>query len=187
MIDNRVINMERTFTYLKPDAIEKKLVGKIIDRMEKEGFKIIRLKKGMISKELAMQLYPDSEEQLVGMGQKTLKAMTDAGKSEKVMEIFNTEDPRSIGMVLNQWNRSYATSTEIIAMVLESDNAVAKLRSIIGKTDPAIADKGTIRGDFSDDSIMNGNMEKRACKNLIHASDGDRAEVEIGLFEKNFF
>ncbi len=178
---------EMTFAFLKPDALEKKLVGKIIARIESEGFRIVKLRKGRISQELALQLYPDSEQQLRGMGEKTLKAMGDAGMPENVAKIFGTEDPMGIGKVLNGWNRSSATSTEIIAFELEGEDAVSRLRTIVGKTDPSIADKGTIRGDWSDDSIMKGNLEKRACRNLIHASDGERAPVEIGLFDKYFF
>jgi len=179
--------MERTFAFLKPDAIEKKLVGRIIARIESEGFVIVKLRKGRISKELATLLYPDSEQQLVGMGEKTLKAMKDADMEENLMKIFGTEEPRRIGEILNGWNRAYATSTEIIALELEADDAVSRLRTVIGKTDPSIADKGTIRGDWANDSIMRGNMEKRSCRNLVHASDGDRAKTEIGLFDQYFF
>jgi nucleoside-diphosphate kinase len=173
--------------FLKPDAIEGKLVGKIIARFEEAGFKIVRMKKNLISKELALLLYPDSKEQLTGMGNKTLTAMSQKGGMEMVTKLFNTTDPFEIGKQLNEWNRKYASSTEVIACILEGEDAANRARALIGKTDPAIADKGTIRGDFSKDSIYQGNMEKRACRNLVHASDAERAPVEIGYFEKYFF
>ena len=176
-----------TFAFLKPDAIEKRLVGKIIARIESEGFRIVKLRKGRISQELAILLYPDSEQQLVGMGEKTLRAMKDADMEDSLMKIFGTKDPREIGKVLNGWNRAYATSTEIIALELEANDAVSRLRALIGKTDPSIADKGTIRGDWANDSIMRGNIEKRACRNLVHASDVDRVKIEIELFDKYLF
>ncbi len=179
--------METTFSYLKPDAIEGKLVGKIISRLESEGFRIKKIRKGRISKELAEKLYLDSDEQLVGMGNKTLKAMSDANMEDKLIELFGSRDPKQIGRKLNSWNRAYASSTEIIAMELEAENAVLKLREVIGKTDPSLAAKGTIRGDWSKDSIMRANLEKRATKNLIHASDTEGVKRELELFDRYFF
>ncbi len=179
--------MERTFSFIKPDGVERKLVGKIIARFEDAGLKIVKLKMGRISKELAAQLYADTKEQLEGMGKKTFESMTKAGYQDKIKEIFGTEDPYLIGKQIREWNIEYATSGDVVAMVLEGENAVKRVREIIGKTDPALADKGTIRGDFANDSILNGNMQRRACRNIIHASDGDSAPREIELFEKNFF
>jgi len=179
--------MSREFTYIKRDGIERKLVGKIVSRLEDAGFKIARMKKGTISDKLALSLYEDSEEQLRGMGNKTLESTKAKGGDKLVKEIFNTLDPIEIGKQLNSWNRAYATSADVIAMVLEGDDAPARVRKLIGKTDPSLAEKGTIRGDFANDSIYQGNTERRACKNLVHASDPARAETEIKLFEDNFF
>ncbi len=72
-------------------------------------------------------------------------------------------------------------------MILEGENAVKRVRELIGKTDPSVAEKGTIRGDFANDSILKGNLERRSCRNVIHASDGESAPREIELFEKYFF
>ena len=180
----------RELIFLKPDAIENKLVGKIIARLEEASFAIVRMKKGRISADIAMELYPDSETQLVGMGNKTLKAMTDKGQTELIPKLFGTTDPKGIGIELNKWNRAFATSAEVVAMVLEKKDAAdapTMVRTLVGATDPARADKGTIRGDFSKDAIYQANLEKRAVKNLIHASDADRAEIEIKLFEDKFF
>jgi nucleoside-diphosphate kinase len=173
--------------FLKPETLEMKLVGKIISRFEDAGFKLVKVKKNKISKELAELLYPNSETQLNGMGNKTLASMSQKGGNELVMKLFKTLNPYEIGKQLNEWNRKYATSTEVIACIIEAEDAANKARALIGKTDPSMADKGTIRGDLAKDSIYQGNMEKRACRNLVHASDAERAEVEIGYFEKLFF
>ena len=87
----------RELIFLKPDAIEGKVVGKIISRFEEAGFKLVRVKKNTISKELALLLYPDSQEQLTGMGNKTLTAMSQKGGMEMVTKLFNTTDPFGIG------------------------------------------------------------------------------------------
>ena len=177
----------RELIFLKPETLERKLVGKVISRFEDAGFRIEKIKKGRVTKELAELLYPNSEEQLKGMGNKTLKAMEERGGKDKVMEVFGTMEPYAIGEILNGWNRQYATSGEVIAVVIQNEDAPNKARALIGKTDPALADKGTIRGDYAADSIYQANIEKRGCKNLVHASDDQRAAVEIELFEKHFF
>ncbi|MGC8538529.1 MAG: nucleoside-diphosphate kinase [Candidatus Micrarchaeia archaeon] len=180
--------MSKELVFAKPDAIERKLVGKILSRFEEQGFNIVKARKGRISKELAQLLYPDSEAQLKGMGEKTLASMSARGEMEKVKEIFNTTEPIEIGKKLNEWNRIYATSADVIAFIFEKEgNAPKMARELIGKTDPSMAAKGTIRGDYGNDSIYQGNIEKRSCRNLVHASDEDRAEVEVGYFEKYFF
>ena len=178
----------RELIFLKPnDAIKRKLVGKIITRFEESGFNIIRMRKSRISKELAVLLYPDSETQLTGMGNKTIESMSKKVGADAVKKQFGTMDPYKIGIKLNEWNREYASSDDVIACILEGEDAPTRARALIGKTDPALADKGTIRGDFGNDSIYQANLEMRACKNLVHASDAERAEVEIGYFEKYFF
>jgi nucleoside-diphosphate kinase len=180
--------MGQELIFIKYDGIERKLVGTVISRFENAGFKIEKIKKGRISKELSELLYQDSETQLNGMGAKTLKAMTDKGEKDKIMEIFKTEVPFEIGKLLNTWNRLYATSYDVIALVISKDgDAVTEARAIVGKTDPSISPKGTIRGDFAADSIYKANLEKRACQNIIHASDVDTAEMDVKNFEEHFF
>ena len=174
--------MHSTLVLLKPDAIERKLVDEIISVLEKEGFSIIKIKKGKISSELAQKLYSDSKEQLVGMGNKALKAMKDNGMESKIQTLFFTTDPFDIGKKLNTWNRNFVTSCEIIAMVIEGNGGATKVREIIGSTDPLKADKTTIRGKWAVDSIPQAIMEKRACRNLIHASDDQKASIENRAF-----
>lgn len=179
--------MPSTLVFTKPDAIEKRLVGKIIARFEESGFDLTQLRKARISQELVEQLYPDSREQLVGMGSKTLTAMREAGREKDLIKLFGSEEPYAIGRELNQFNKRYATSMEVIAIVLDGVGGAKKAREVIGATDPPKAAKGTIRGDWADDSILKANYERRACRNLVHGSDEGRAPVEVELFRKHFF
>ena len=64
---------------------------------------------------------------------------------------------------------------------------MTEARAIVGKTDPAISPNGTIRGDYAADSIYKANIEKRACQNIVHASDVDTAEMDLKNFEEYFF
>jgi nucleoside-diphosphate kinase len=80
--------------------------------------------------------------------------------------------------------QDYVASGPIVKMVLEGgDDAVALIRQIVGKTDPSKADKGTIRGDFGEDSFEAADKEGRSVYNLIHASGNDEeAAVEVKLW-----
>ena len=73
------------------------------------------------------------------MGNKTIKAMTDKGDVAKMMEIFKSNDPLTIGKQLNLWNRKAATSKDVIAMILKKPDAANEARALVGKTDPALA------------------------------------------------
>ena len=74
------------------------------------------------------------------------------------------------------WNVEFLTSGPMVAMVVQGIHAVDMVRKIVGKTIPAIAEMGTIRGDFSVDSPTLANAGKRAIHNVVHAS-GDQTEA----------
>lgn len=179
--------VNRELVLLKPDAIERKLVGKIIAEFEDNGFKIIRLKKALMSDILIGLIYPDSPDQLRGMGEKTVKALTDKGEKAKIMEMFGTTVPIEIGTKLNAWNRKYMAYNEIVGIVVEREKAPETAKELVGEADPKTAAKDTIRGKYGNDSIYQANIEKRAVRNLIHAADLDRAQIEIGYFFEHFF
>ncbi len=178
---------QRTLIMIKPDAVERKLSGKILNRFEEAGFTIVKLRKGRLSQELVKKQYRSTETQLTGMGKKTIESMTVAGKAQEIQTLFGTIDPYKIGEQLIEWNRKFMSSSDVIAMILERENAVLKGRELIGKTDPSMAVNGTIRGDFGEDSILKANLERRATRNLVHASDEEGAVIETKLFEEEFF
>ncbi len=172
---------------IKPDAVERKLAGRILNRFEEAGFTIVKLQKGRLSHELVEKQYRSTESQLTGMGKKTIESMTAAGKSQEIEKLFGTNDPYKIGEQLIEWNRKFMSSSDVIAMILEREDAILKGRELIGKTDPSMATKGSIRGDFGEDSILKANLERRATRNLVHASDEEGAAIETHLFEEEFF
>jgi nucleoside-diphosphate kinase len=78
---------------------------------------------------------------------------------------------------------NFLVSGPVVAMVLEGEGAVAKIRQIIGTTEPASADKGTIRGDLATDSYEIADKEDRAVENLVHASGNlEEAATEVKLW-----
>jgi len=166
---------ERTLVLVKTDAVMRGLIGEIIGRFERAGLKIVAMKMVYPGKEHAAGHYSGSEEWLKGMGNKTLDSFSQNNLDVKA--IMGTDDPLEIGKMVQQWNVDYLSSGPVVALVLEGIHAIAAVRRIIGFTIPARAEVGTIRGGLSIDSNTIANIEKRATKNLVHAS-GDKTEAE---------
>ena len=130
--------MERTFAMVKPDGVQRGLVGEVVGRFEKKGIKIAALKLMWITQELAEKHYAEH-----------------IGK------------PFFADLV------SFITSGPVVAMVLEGDNVIAMVRTMMGATNPADSALGTIRGDFG----------MTIDKNIIHGSDSPESAVrEIDNF-----
>jgi nucleoside-diphosphate kinase len=131
---------ERTFVIIKPDAVQRGLIGKIITRFEGKGIKIVAMKLLSVSKELAEKHY--------GI--------------HKGKQFFDS-------------TVKYITSSPVVAIVLEGNNAIEMVRGMMGKTDPQKADMGTIRGDYG----------QFIGRNIVHGSDSpENAEFEINLWFK---
>lgn len=173
---------ERTLVVLKPDAVERGIVGDIIHRFEKIGLKIVGMKMLIADEDLANKHYPrDRRDFIAGMGQKTLDNYKEQGIDAK--EKFGTDDAHEIGLQLQEWLVKFLTAGPVIAFVLEGPHAIKLVRKVCGFTLPVDADPGTIRGDFSFDSSALANDAGRPIKNLVHASgEPEEAEFEIGLW-----
>jgi nucleoside-diphosphate kinase len=174
--------VEQTLVIIKPDAMERGIVGDIIARFEKVGMKLAGAKMLIPDRELADKHYPkDREEFIVGMANKTLENYADHGMDP--IEDFGTDDPKEIGLKIQSWLVDYLISGPVLALVIEGPHAVDVVRKIAGFTLPAKAAPGTIRGDYSFDSSSLANLAKRPIRNLIHASgDKSEAEFEINLW-----
>jgi nucleoside-diphosphate kinase len=174
--------MERTLIVIKPDAIQRGIVGDIITRFEKVGLKLIGLKMFTPDRELLNKHYPvEREEFIVGMGNKTLENMKNLGLDPK--EKFGHEDARKIGLEIQKWLVDFMAENPVIAIVLEGPHAVEVVRKIRGHTLPLMAQPGTITGDYSFDSSNLANNGMRPIRNLVHASgNAEEAEFEIGLW-----
>lgn len=165
---------EQTFMLVKPDGVKRGLVGDCITRIEQRGLKVIALKMIQASERIARGHYPGTEKWLCGMGEKTLESYAKYGKNP--IKELGTDDPLKIGEMIYTWNTDFLVSGPMVAMIISGIHAVDMVRKIVGKTLPAFAEMGTIRGDFSVDSPVLANFDKRAIHNLVHAS-GDPAEA----------
>lgn len=154
---------EETLVILKPDALERRLVGSIIKRYEDVGLEVLDIRFiSNVSESLINQHYPTSMAR--GLGEKAQKAMK------------GIIDPEAHGKLVLERLRKYFTRGPVIAIRIGGEDAIQVVRRVTGYTDPATAEKGTIRGDYAADSILKSTKESRACENLIHAS-GDIKEA----------
>lgn len=132
--------MEKTFAMVKPDGVQRGLIGEVIRRIEQKGFRLVGLKMMVITEELAREHYREH---------------VDKGFFPELL--------------------AFITSGPVVAMVWEGEGVIATLRSMMGKTNPAEALPGTIRGDLA----------VNVSQNIIHGSDSpESAEREINIFFK---
>ena len=176
--------MEQTLIILKPDAVERGIVGEILTRFEKVGLKIIGAKFFVPDRDILNRHYPvDRREFIEGMGNKTLENYHDLGLDP--IEHFGKDDPHEIGLVVQKWLVDFMVSGPVMAVVIEGPHAIEIVRKIRGHTLPVKAVPGTITGDYSFDSSSLANNEMRPIRNLVHASGNkEEAEFEINLWFK---
>jgi nucleoside-diphosphate kinase len=174
--------VERTLIILKPDAVQRGLVGEIISRFEKVGLKFVAMKMLVPEDERLTKHYPtDRHEFIEGMGNKTLDNYKELGID--ATEVFGHADAYKIGLQVREWLVDFMKSGPVIAAVLEGPHAVETVRKIRGFTLPSAAQPGTITGDYSFDSSALANAGKRTIKNLVHASGNkEEAEHEIPIW-----
>lgn len=168
--------MERTLVVLKPDAVQRSLIGEILTRFERTGLKIIGLKLVHATKDVAGEHYADDEEWLKSVGAKAKKAYESKG-------VKNTETELEIGQRIRQQLMDFISMSPSVAVVIEGHGAIEKVRTIVGATAPMNALPGTIRGDYAFDSYGLADVSGRPLQNLIHASDSpDNAAREIKVW-----
>lgn len=155
---------EKTLVIIKPDAIQRSLMGEIISRYEKVGLKLIAMKMMVPSAKLIEEHYTLDPAWRKVTGEKTIKGYTDKGLEPPL------KDPLEITKLLLEKLIKYMTAGPVIAMVWEGAHAVAIVRKLTGGTEPLTSDVGTIRGDFVLDSYAMTDKDKRSVRNLVHAS-----------------
>lgn len=130
--------MEKTLSIVKPDGVEKNLVGEVLRRFESEGIKVVALKMIRMSKKQAEGFYHVHRERSF------YSSLTD-----------------------------FMSSGPCVVMALEGEDAISRVRTIMGATNPEEAEKGTIRKDLA------SGIER----NVVHGSDSpESASYEIGYF-----
>jgi nucleoside-diphosphate kinase len=173
--------MEKTLIIIKHDGVARGLIGEIMMRFERAGLKLVAMEFLKSTDDLGHSHYPVTEKWFSAVGNRTLGDYKTKGKD--TMAEFGTADPVEIGKIIKNWLVEYLNAGPVLAMVWEGPGAVAAGRKLAGDTIPAKALPGTIRGDFSIDTVELANEQKRPMYNLIHASgEVAEAEEEIALW-----
>lgn len=172
---------ERTLVVIKPDGIQRSLVGEIIKRYERTGLKLIAMKTVMPDEDMATKHYYEvgGDEWIEEVGRKARAAYEKKGEESP----YKTN--KDNGWAVLKSNAKYLSCGPVVAMIWQGAHAVELVRKITGATAPLLADVGTIRGDFTLDSYALADTDQRSVRNLIHASGAiDEAEQEIKIWFK---
>jgi len=162
---------EKTLVVIKPDGVQRTLIGEIIGRYEKIGLKLVAIKMLVPTAEMVEKHYTLDPEWRRITGEKRIKSALEKG------EVPPSNDPFEITKKVLEVLIKYMTSGPVIAMVWQGAHAVKIVRKMTGGTEPLSSDVGTIRGDLVLDSYQMADTDNRAVRNLIHAS-GSVAEAE---------
>jgi nucleoside-diphosphate kinase len=174
---------EKTFVILKPDAVQRGLVGEVTKRFERIGLKIA-----------AMKMIVPTEEQCWNHYQKDdawyLKKGTGLIANREKLGLPVEKEALEYGKDIIRAVVNYMTAGPVVAMVIEGNNSGAVVKRLVGSTEPASADTGTIRGDYAIDSYFLCDSDgSRGMRNLIHCTDPeDGAEAysrEVSIWFTN--
>ena len=170
--------MERVLVVVKPDGIERALVGTVMQRFEQCGLKLVAIKMLKADAELVGRHYVEDKDWMMEVGRKAKQSALEKG--QKV-----TETEMEIGQRVRNALIRELTRTPVVAFVLEGNAAAEIARKITGGTEPRRADPGTIRGMYSSDSYALADKAKRSVRNIIHVSENaEIAEKEIKVWFK---
>ncbi|MEK9168386.1 MAG: nucleoside-diphosphate kinase [Patescibacteria group bacterium] len=168
---------EKTLVVIKPDGIQRGLIGEIIRRFENVGLKLVAVKMTTLTPDFIEKHYTVDPEWRRITGEKTIKNYKDKGL------IPPHDDPYKITEIILGNMKKYMSAGPVIAMILEGAHAIKIVRKLVGGTEPLTSDVGTIRGDYVLDSYQMSDTDGRSIRNLIHASGSiEDAEKEINLW-----
>lgn len=165
---------DKTLIVIKPDGIQRSLIGEIIKRYERVGLKLVGIKMMIPTPEFVEAHYTLNPEWRRITGEKRIKAAREAG------EVPPSEDPFEVTAIVLNKLKKYLSSGPVIAMIWQGAHAVDVVRKITGGTEPRTSDVGTVRGDFVLDSYLMADQDDRSVRNLVHAS-GTKEEAEMEI------
>ena len=167
---------EKTFVILKPDTVQRGLIGETIKRFEAAGLKLTAMKFTVADEDRLWKHYNKDDAWFQKKGELTVKNRMDLGMSDD-------REPIEYGKDIVRALVRFMSCCPVVMMVWEGNQAVAVVKKIVGGTEPTTSDVGTIRGDLTLDSYELSNRDERAVRNLVHCSDEvSEAEREIALW-----
>lgn len=167
---------ERTLVIIKPDGVQRSLVGEIVRRIERTGLKFVGFRFLVPTEEQCWAHYNKDEAWFLKTGTRIAGNLEAKGLPVNKSAIEYGKDV-ILGLV------KFMTSGPVLAMVIEGNQSVAVVKKLVGSTEPATSDVGTIRGDMTIDSYEMATLDSRAVRNLVHCTDApEEATREIKLW-----
>jgi len=168
---------EKTFVILKPDAVQRSLIGDIIKRFERMGLKIVGMKMMIANEDLIWKHYNKDDAWY-------LKKGTGILENKKKLGYPIDKEAIEYGKDIVRALVKFMTCSPVVCMVIEGNQAVAVVKKLVGGTEPTTSDVGTIRGDYTLDSYYLCDTDgSRAMRNLVHCTDDvSESEREINLW-----
>ncbi len=171
---------DQTFVIIKPDGVQRSLVGEVIKRFERVGLKLVAMKLVVPTEDQCWTHYKKDDEWFIRKG-------TGIMENKKKLGMVVDKEPIEYGKDIIRAIVNYMTAGPVVCMVWEGNQSVAVVKKLVGGTEPTTSDVGTIRGDFTIDSYYLCDVDdSRGMRNLIHCTDGDQAEAkrEIDIWFK---
>ena len=170
---------QRTFVMLKPDAVQRSLIGEMIKRIERTGLKLVGLKLTVCDEKRLLEHYSKDDAWYLKKGLGIVEGMKSRGEDV-------TREPIEYGKDIVRALVKFMMVGPVVQMVWEGNEAMAVVKKIAGTTEPSTSDVGTLRGDFTIDSYNLANKDNRAARNLIHITDPadgvEEANREISIW-----
>jgi len=169
---------ERSFVMVKPDGVQRSLIGEIVRRFERTGLKLVALKLVLPTEEQCWTHYNKDDAWFESKGVKMVE-------SRKLAGLPTDKAPIEYGKAIVRALVKFINSGPAVAMIWQGNEAVGIVKKLVGGTEPLTSDVGTIRGDMTLDSYDLSGADERAVRNLIHCSDKpEEAERETNIWFK---
>lgn len=167
--------IEKTLIIIKPDAVQRGLIGTIFEVFENVGLKLMAAKMIKPDQEVIKKHYPGTEEWIKQMGEKTLASFKQSGVDVK--KTLGTDDPLKLGQYVYDRLVKYWMEGPMIVSVWEGPHAIDIARKLRGHTIPYLSQTGTVHANYSFDSSVLSSSLNRVVKTFVHAS-GDKQEAQ---------
>lgn len=178
MNTNAKFENERTLIILKPDAVQRSLIGEIMKRIERTGLKFVAFKFGLATEDQLVRHYNKDEKWFLEKGARILNDRT-------THNLPIEKDALGYGKEIIDSIVKFMTAGPVLMMVVEGNESVAVVKKLVGATEPKTSDVGTIRGDYTVDSYDHSSVQSRAVRNLVHCSESpEEASREIAVWFK---
>lgn len=167
---------EQTLVILKPDAIQRSLMGTVISRIENTGLKFVAMKMLLPTADQCWTHYNKNDEWFMKKGTRIVE-------DRKAQNLPIEKEAMDYGKDIIKSNVDFFTSGPVLAFIVEGNQSVAIVKKLVGSTEPTTSDVGTIRGDLTVDSYALSSIDNRAVRNLVHCSDSpEEALREIPIW-----